>query len=793
MLSRRIWNNLITHRVSQPTRSIAPFVGRLQDINQIINNQFSTSSQPRRPKHKNRAKSSRRRQREEVGEFDEDFDDDFDGSDEGDVGRSNYQSNFQSRSNNQRDESFDQDEYDYDDVDQSISRTTNRSDGLDSHIARVRKWRTDTRDLHSFLRVVQDDTILPRQLSNRIDWVAVDNEYQSGWNDRYETTNKPLYYLANHAAMRYAVIHRVVNETLKLAPMLSINPSIKVLDASFRVGAGAWAINQSISRSNNQSDNPSKARIASYAAIEPTMDYYKIARQLTQHLPMEIDIFQNLPSYEKIINQASNLPTNQSEQSVTELSELSEPVAPPASPSTSLSKNPDIVLFAYGLLDLGPNESKILIERLWQLVPEHGVLILIEKGSKEGWEAIRDARHKLLKRHRTPVSKELAAEQSVNQTSHQSVNPSDNQNAVVPTNELGLPVLPIPALQSPVVQPSHMTVLAPCAHDMACPQGPKSRCVFGNRTLTSSLPGSTPAKQIKSEDAFGGLAIDDFAYVVLHKGAVQVPSKVKPAEHPVASSKQSTKPDTQPNTQSNAQIDTQSLYPFAVHRYHRLTRPALIRQGHTILDMCTTDGKLERRVVPKKLGLDGGYVQAKHSRWGDMWQFDRVVTKTQLRKQRREAGKANSKPVETVVDAKIVGGKASSTNKQSKQSNRQSSKSSNQSSDKSEKEILQERVAREIAKLKLGDSLDAFRAADTEFQERAAAARAAKRGLKKPVSQQEQNQTDAQATNHIEDATSHIEDEEHNDFEDFEEEVEFEELDRETAKRAKQQKGGKRR
>ena len=53
----------------------------------------------------------------------------------------------------------------------------------------------------------------------------------------------------------------------------------------------------------------------------------------------------------------------------------------------------------------------------------------------------------------------------------------------------------------------------------------------------------------------------------------------------------------------------------------RLVRPVYKRQRHSILDMCTAEGKIERRIIAKSHGSEGGYRKVKKLKWGDLWYF----------------------------------------------------------------------------------------------------------------------------------------------------------------------------
>jgi len=43
------------------------------------------------------------------------------------------------------------------------------------------------------------------------------------------------------------------------------------------------------------------------------------------------------------------------------------------------------------------------------------------------------------------------------------------------------------------------------------------------------------------------------------------------------------------------------------------------------VDVCTSEGQLERRIVSKSHGKEGGYKTAKRTKWGDLWYLPRWI------------------------------------------------------------------------------------------------------------------------------------------------------------------------
>jgi ribosomal protein RSM22 (predicted rRNA methylase) len=53
----------------------------------------------------------------------------------------------------------------------------------------------------------------------------------------------------------------------------------------------------------------------------------------------------------------------------------------------------------------------------------------------------------------------------------------------------------------------------------------------------------------------------------------------------------------------------------------RLIRPIIKAHKHSILDLCTPEGKIERRIIAKSHGVEGGYKFVKKITQGDLWYF----------------------------------------------------------------------------------------------------------------------------------------------------------------------------
>ena len=57
----------------------------------------------------------------------------------------------------------------------------------------------------------------------------------------------------------------------------------------------------------------------------------------------------------------------------------------------------------------------------------------------------------------------------------------------------------------------------------------------------------------------------------------------------------------------------------------RIIRPNMKKHKHSIMDLCAPSGLLERRIIAKSHGVEGGYKKVKKMRWGDLWYFEKMI------------------------------------------------------------------------------------------------------------------------------------------------------------------------
>ena len=133
-------------------------------------------------------------------------------------------------------------------------------------------------------------------------------------------------------------------------------------------------------------------------------------------------------------------------------------------------------------------------------------------------------------------------------------------------------------------------IIAPCPHSFKCPMsGTKEWCNFGQlnniypKKIFAKLPRQNPHEMEK------------FSYII-----VQKTSKEKDIE----------------NCQT---LEDRSQF------WERIVKPIIPKTKHHIMDICTTEGKIERRIIAKSHGKLGGFKEIKKLKWGDLWRFSKRI------------------------------------------------------------------------------------------------------------------------------------------------------------------------
>ncbi|KAI5788558.1 mitochondrial small ribosomal subunit Rsm22-domain-containing protein [Pyronema domesticum] len=237
----------------------------------------------------------------------------------------------------------------------------------------------------------------------------------------------------------------------------------------------------------------------------------------------------------------------------------------------------DLIISTNTLLPLREDyQVKNTVDNLWSLLnPNGGVLLLIEKGTPRGFEAIASARDYVL------------------QETIQA--PGELTHNVQKEKEIG-------------------SIVAPCTNHAPCPMfvtGPatssrKDYCTFMQRyERPTYMQRIIKATTKNHEDLV-------YSYVSFRRG-IDVTKEETPIDPKIEEFDTTKNPAKSP-------YSMQQLRQHA-YNYPRLVFNPMKRTGHVIMDMCTPQGAIERWTVPKSFGKVAWH-DARKSRWGDLWALD---------------------------------------------------------------------------------------------------------------------------------------------------------------------------
>ncbi|MBE3112289.1 MAG: hypothetical protein IMZ46_17575, partial [Acidobacteria bacterium] len=231
----------------------------------------------------------------------------------------------------------------------------------------------------------------------------------------------------------------------------------------------------------------------------------------------------------------------------------------------------DVILASHLLLQWPEgHRRKAILNNLWGLLADGGVLIILEKGHPRGFEAVAEVRHKLLGEYMLhpeslPENEEIAPE-------------------FKRVREPGM-------------------IVAPCTNHKECPMyklpgrapGRKDVCSFSQRFIRPPFLHRLMDGWDRNHDDI------EFSYLAVRRGRT-LPDTI--SQGPEAADRA-----------FEGYSGTEAPDPMTLPR--NIGRP-LKRHGHVLLDVCTPAAKIERWIIPQSHGRQA-YRDARKSRWGDLW------------------------------------------------------------------------------------------------------------------------------------------------------------------------------
>lgn len=234
-------------------------------------------------------------------------------------------------------------------------------------------------------------------------------------------------------------------------------------------------------------------------------------------------------------------------------------------------KTYDVILASHLFLQMPEgHRRKAILNNLWSLLSDGGVLIVLEKGHPRGFEAVADVRSKLLNEY----------------ILHPESAPEDENT---------------PPEFKRVREPG--MIVAPCTNHKECPMykvpgtspGRKDVCAFPQRFIRPPFLQRIMEGRDRNHDDI------EFSYIAVRRG------------HALPDSVTQGKEAADRAFQGYSEADE----PHALSLPRNIARP-LKRHGHVLLDVCTPGAKIERWIVPQSYGRQA-YRDARKAKWGDLW------------------------------------------------------------------------------------------------------------------------------------------------------------------------------
>ncbi|EGD84727.1 hypothetical protein H112_08439 [Trichophyton rubrum D6] len=254
-------------------------------------------------------------------------------------------------------------------------------------------------------------------------------------------------------------------------------------------------------------------------------------------------------------------------------------------------KNYDIIVAPHSLLHFEEDyQKKDYIQNLWAMLnPKGGILILLEKGHKEGFAAIGGARAMILERLiKSPRSSEVSGPD------------------------------PAPETQTGQIEKSKGMIIAPCTTHARCPmyvepgkmKQPKQFCRFAQRYVRPHvLQRILGNPSHNHEDA-------EFSYLAVQRGVDRREADgLVQDEHTTNAAFAGYEHSVDMNEAKANDTKKEIIDPLL---WPRVVLPPIKRKGHVSMDLCTPEGKIERWTVPRSFSKQA-YRDARKSSWGDLW------------------------------------------------------------------------------------------------------------------------------------------------------------------------------
>jgi ribosomal protein RSM22 (predicted rRNA methylase) len=517
-------------------------------------------------------------------------------------------------------------------------------DSTPASILARRNYKESTRFLKYLCKSNQTigDIRIPNDLRDEINELLLSNYYHFNKNDYFYKNDYPIWYLSNRFPIEFSISQFITFDCIRRLPYLIKSNPINILDYNSQSNANLFVSKELIGLD----------KINNYVFIESNHDIADIGKELINSLITKEEVKQsniNIVHRNKLpsLKEQTNSTDSQLNINVDDFNESNKAESSIISSSNnSIPHYYNIIYLTYSLSTIAQSKRDKLLDELWNRLNQGGIMILIEDDTEAGFNIIKSGRQYLLQQYGLKNRHKLASENINN-------------------NSSGIDYSSI-----------HATIISPCAHDTACPMTKQSICKFLSRTQWASIPNQSALrlKQPKRSNAISGVVLQGYSYCVIHKGYIQtdqnshlfksnnavhsniINSRCMHADQSISVASQvksgvfdnNNDKETGGDDNSNEDIDVEgSLYSDRFHRVISVPRKNIAGEVH--IDLCTTNGTIETwQFLANRDNLQGGYLFAQQSKWGDRFPFDKPLSHRKAKRINRSNSNQSSKETESI-------------------------------------------------------------------------------------------------------------------------------------------------
>ena len=266
----------------------------------------------------------------------------------------------------------------------------------------------------------------------------------------------------------------------------------------------------------------------------------------------------------------------------------------------------DIVILSHVLQEVITSKAReMILETLFSRLSDKGILIVVEPGSPKGFRFINDIREWV----REKIVEQKKQIKEYNKMIEQY---KLNKSIDLDTKEINIDLNELSKYK--IEESDLLNIISPCPQStLMCPLASNSNSWCHFSQLSSKYSKSIFSRIKQERDIIN----EKFSYLVIKKGK-HVLNSIDGYEiyNKDIEYTEDTGQDLNDYNMTNDEMS---------YKWSRLVRPIIKKEQHVIVDICNKKGQIERRILSKAMGIEGGYKVARKAKWGDLWMYDKWI------------------------------------------------------------------------------------------------------------------------------------------------------------------------